>query len=63
MVFIISIYICRSFPYYYAKLKKCSFAQRKVYKEFGLSGKGIRVVVLDDGLEYSHPDISANYVS
>ncbi len=44
-------------------MKKCSFVQLKVYKEFGLSGKGIRVVVLDDGLEYSHPDISDNYVS
>jgi hypothetical protein len=34
----------------------------QVYREFKLSGKGIRVVVLDDGLEYTHPDISLNYV-
>ena len=35
----------------------------QVYRDFGLSGKGIRVVVLDDGLEYTHPDIMKNYVS
>jgi tetraacyldisaccharide-1-P 4'-kinase len=34
----------------------------QVYKEFKLSGKGIRVVVLDDGLQHDHPDINKNYV-
>ena len=35
----------------------------QVYRDFRLSGIGIRVVVLDDGLEYTHPDIMKNYVS
>jgi len=35
----------------------------QVYQEFKLSGKGIRVVVIDDGLEHSHSDINQNYVS
>ena len=34
----------------------------QVYKEFKLTGKGIRVVVLDDGLQHDHPDIHTNYV-
>ena len=32
-----------------------------VYAE-GITGKGINVVVLDDGFEWKHPDIRANYV-
>ena len=27
----------------------------------GLTGKGVRVVVLDDGLDWTHPDLAANY--
>ena len=27
----------------------------------GFSGRGVRVVVLDDGLEHSHPDLAQNY--
>lgn len=29
----------------------------------GITGKGIVVTILDDGLEKDHPDLSANYVS
>ena len=29
----------------------------------GLTGKGVRVVVLDDGLDFKHEDLSPNYVS
>ena len=29
----------------------------------GITGRGIRVAVLDDGLEYTHEDLSTNYVS
>ncbi len=28
----------------------------------GYSGKGVRVNVLDDGLEHTHRDLAANYV-
>lgn len=29
----------------------------------GITGKGVVITVLDDGLEWNHTDISANYVS
>ena len=29
----------------------------------GITGKGINVVVLDDGFDWKHPDIRANYVN
>lgn len=29
----------------------------------GITGKGIVVTILDDGLESDHPDIVSNYVS
>ena len=29
----------------------------------GYTGKNITVSILDDGLEYTHPDLSKNYVS
>ena len=31
--------------------------------EKGITGKGVRVAVLDDGLEYDHDDLKQNYVS
>ena len=31
--------------------------------EDGITGKGIVVTILDDGLEKDHPDIVRNYVS
>lgn len=34
----------------------------QVWKQ-GLSGQGIVVSVLDDGIEKDHPDLWANYVS
>ena len=29
----------------------------------GVTGRGVRVVVLDDGIEYTHEDLKNNYVS
>lgn len=29
----------------------------------GITGKGVVVTILDDGLESDHPDLIANYVS
>ena len=29
----------------------------------GYTGKNVVVTILDDGIEYSHPDLAANYVS
>ena len=33
-----------------------------IYK-LGVTGRGVRVVVLDDGIEYTHDDLKDNYVS
>jgi subtilisin family serine protease len=33
-----------------------------LYKQ-GVTGRGVRVVVLDDGIEYTHDDLKDNYVS
>jgi hypothetical protein len=33
-----------------------------LYK-LGVTGRGVRVVVLDDGIEYTHDDLKDNYVS
>lgn len=29
----------------------------------GVTGKGVVVTILDDGLEFEHPDLEKNYVS
>ena len=29
----------------------------------GYSGKGVTIAIVDDGVEYTHPDLQANYVS
>jgi subtilisin family serine protease len=29
----------------------------------GMSGKGVVVTILDDGIEKNHPDLQKNYVS
>lgn len=29
----------------------------------GITGRGVRIAVLDDGLEYTHDDLRNNYVS
>lgn len=34
-----------------------------VYDELKFTGKGIRVAIIDDGLEYTHDDLKNNYVS
>lgn len=31
--------------------------------KLGYSGKGVIVTILDDGLEWDHPDLIKNYVS
>lgn len=28
----------------------------------GFTGKGVVVTILDDGIEYTHPDLAQNYV-
>jgi subtilisin family serine protease len=35
---------------------------REAWKK-GYTGKGVVVTILDDGLEWDHPDIIKNYVS
>lgn len=32
-----------------------------VYKQ-GITGKGVRISILDDGIEYTHDDLKNNYV-
>jgi len=34
-----------------------------VYKKLKITGKGIRVLIIDDGIEYTHDDLKDNYVS
>lgn len=34
-----------------------------VYEELKITGKGIRVAIIDDGIEYTHDDLKDNYVS
>ena len=29
----------------------------------GYTGKGVTIAIVDDGVEYTHPDLQANYVS
>lgn len=31
--------------------------------DLGYTGQGVVVTILDDGLEWTHPDIAPNYVS
>lgn len=33
-----------------------------VYQKLKITGKGIRVAIIDDGLEYTHDDLKDNYV-
>jgi len=34
-----------------------------VYDELKFTGKGIRIAIIDDGIEYTHDDLKDNYVS
>lgn len=34
-----------------------------VYEELKFTGKGVRVAIIDDGIEYTHDDLKDNYVS
>jgi len=34
-----------------------------VYDKLKCTGKGVRVAIIDDGLEYTHEDLKKNYVS
>jgi len=40
------------------------FPSQNVYGAWllGYSGEGIRIAILDDGVEPTHPDLIANYV-
>ena len=29
----------------------------------GYTGKGVTIAIVDDGVEYTHPDLQANFVS
>lgn len=42
--------------------KKMDLNVVKAWKK-GFTGKGVVVVVLDDGIEHTHPDLVDNYVS
>lgn len=44
-----------------SELPKLDLNVLEVYKE-GITGKGIRVLILDDGIEYTHDDLKNNYV-
>lgn len=33
-----------------------------VYEDLKYTGKGIRVAIIDDGIEYTHDDLKDNYV-
>jgi subtilisin family serine protease len=30
---------------------------------YGVSGQGVQVCITDDGVQYTHPDLAANYVA
>lgn len=34
-----------------------------VYSRFNITGRGVSVSILDDGIEKDHPDLMKNYVS
>jgi subtilisin family serine protease len=36
---------------------------RNVWEELNITGHGVVIAVVDDGLEYTHPDIAPNYVA
>ncbi|KAB0801664.1 hypothetical protein PPYR_03850 [Photinus pyralis] len=46
----------------YPSLPKLDLNVLPVYKA-GITGKGVRISILDDGIEYTHDDISDNYDS
>lgn len=33
-----------------------------VYEQLRITGSGVRVAIIDDGLEYTHDDLKDNYV-
>lgn len=34
-----------------------------VYKEYDITGNGVRITIIDDGIEFTHDDIKDNFVS
>lgn len=34
-----------------------------VYEKLKYTGKGVRIAIIDDGIEYTHDDLKDNYVS
>ena len=34
-----------------------------VYREYNITGNGINIIIIDDGIEYTHDDIRDNFVS
>ena len=51
--------------YLHEKLSRDGTSDRSLHVvpnfNHGYTGKGVKIVVLDDGLEHTHPDIKANY--
>lgn len=68
-----SVFICAPSVYIYSTGIFCCFAFQNrgngldmnvipAWRE-GITGKGVVVTILDDGLESDHPDLEQNYVS
>lgn len=34
-----------------------------VYKVYNMTGDGVTILIIDDGVEYTHEDIASNFVS
>jgi Subtilase family. len=34
-----------------------------VYQELNITGRGVNIIVLDDGIDYGHEDLAASFVS
>lgn len=34
-----------------------------VYQKYNITGAGVKILIIDDGIEYTHEDIRCNFVS